>query len=119
MDVLPIDLIGLVSVIMGVSVVLIPVAGLTARYVLKPVVTALGRYLEVKGTEESVQIVERRLLLLEQQIDDMQGSLRRLVEVSEFDARLRAGQTDALPEKASDLDEDPPGVHGPGDAEPE
>lgn len=89
MQVLPIDFVALVSVIMGVSIVLIPVAGLTARYALKPIVEAIGRYFEGQGTQESIQIVERRLGLLEQQLDELQGSLNRLVEVSEFDARLR------------------------------
>ena len=97
MNVLPIDFVALISVIMGISVVLIPVAGLTARYALKPVVDALGRYLQGQGTEDSIKIVERRLGLLEQQLDEVQGSMNRLVEVSEFDARLRRGETsDAL-----------------------
>lgn len=89
MNVLPIDFVALVSVIMGISIVLIPVAGLTARYALKPIVDALGRYFEGKGSEESTRLAERRLALLEQQIDEMQGALNRLVEVSEFNASLR------------------------------
>lgn len=100
MEVLPIDIVGLVAVIMGISIVLIPIMGLTARYALKPVVEVMGRYLRGRDIKESVQIVERRLALLEQQLDDMQGSLGRLVEVSEFDAQLRAGKGDALRVKA-------------------
>ena len=87
---LPIDLVALVAVIMGISIVLIPVAGLTARYALKPIVEALGRYFEGKGAEESAHLLERRLALLEQQLDEVQGALNRLVETTEFDARLRA-----------------------------
>lgn len=97
MNVLPIDFVALVSVIMGISIVLIPVAGLTARYALKPIVEALGRYFEGKGSDEATKITERRLALLEQQIDEMQGALNRLVEVSEFHASLRgAGTPSAL-----------------------
>lgn len=97
MNVLPIDFVALVSVIMGISIVLIPVAGLTARYALKPIVEALGRYFEGKGSDEATKITERRLALLEQQIDEMQGALNRLVEVSEFHASLRgAGRPSAL-----------------------
>lgn len=110
MEVVPIDIVGLVAVIMGISIVLIPIMGLTARYALKPIVKVADRYLHARDTEESVQIVERRLALLEQQLDDVQGSLRRLVEVSEFDAQLRAG---------SDLEEDAPRIHGPGHPEPQ
>ena len=106
MDMLPVDFVALVSVIMGISVVLIPVAGLTARYALKPIVDALGRYFEGQGTDESVKIVERRLALLEQQLDEVQGSLRRLVEVSEFDAHLRSGtETKSLPGASRDESE--------------
>lgn len=98
MNVLPIDFVALVSVIMGISIVLIPVAGLTARYALKPVVDALGRYLEGKGSEEATKITDRRLALLEQQIEEMQGALNRLVEVSEFNESLRgARRPGALP----------------------
>ena len=105
MEVLPVDVVGLVAVIMGISVVLIPIVGLTARYAIKPVVSVMDRYLHGRDTEESVQIVERRLALLEQQIDDVQGSLRRLIEVSEFDAQLRAGKSDALPGAAEAVED--------------
>ena len=44
--VLPIDLTAIVAIVMGMLVVLIPVAGLTARFALKPVVEALARYRE-------------------------------------------------------------------------
>ncbi len=91
MEVLPVDIVALVSVIMGISVVLIPIVGLTARYALKPIVSVLDRYLKTRDEEESAQVSERRLTLLEQQLDEVQGSLRRLVEVSEFDAKLRSG----------------------------
>ena len=94
MQVLPIDFVALVSVIMGVSIVLIPVAGLTARYALKPIVEAIGRYFEGQGTQESIH--ERRLGLLEHQLDELQGSLNRLVEVSEFDARLRGADEEKV-----------------------
>lgn len=97
MEVIPVDLVGLAAVIMGISVVLVPVIGLTARYALKPIVSVISSSIEARSTEESVQVVERRLELLEQQLEDVQGSLNRLVEVSEFDARLRAGSGGALP----------------------
>ncbi len=90
MDVLPVDFVALVSVIMGISVVLIPVAGLTARFAFKPIVDALGRYFDRQAATESAKIVERRLELLESQIDDLQSSMARLLEVSEFDARLKS-----------------------------
>ena len=114
MEVIPVDLVGLAAVIMGISVVLVPVIGLTARYALKPIVGVIARSIETKGTEESVQIVERRLELLEQQLEDVQGSLNRLVEVSEFDARLRAGGSGAL--QAGDAAAPEPEGEAPGES---
>lgn len=105
---LPVDIVALVAVIMGISIVLIPVAGLTARYALKPIVEALGRYFEGKGELESAKIAERRLLLVEQQLDEVQRTLNHLVESAEFDARLRTGgSAGALPD-ASPQDSERP-----------
>lgn len=92
MQILPIDLTAIVAIIMGMSVILIPVAGLTARFALKPLVESLARVWEVKGMEESLAIAERRLALLEQQVEAMDGSLRHLEEGQAFDRQLRAGE---------------------------
>ena len=48
-EILPIDLTALLAVFMGVSVVLIPVLGITARFALKPTVEALSRFFDRKG----------------------------------------------------------------------
>ena len=103
MQILPIDVTGLVAVILGISIVLIPVAGLTARFVLKPVVEALGRFQAGRTSEESIQLMERRMSLLEAQLEGVQHSVDRLVEVSEFNAELRAGRVaTSLPAPESD-----------------
>ena len=90
MQILPIDLTSLVAVILGISIVLVPVAGLTARYVLKPVVDALGRFQQGRTGEETLQLMDRRMSLLEAQMEGLQHSVDRLVEVSEFNAELRS-----------------------------
>lgn len=90
MQILPVNLTAIVAVIMGVSIVLIPVIGLTARYALKPLVDSLGTFFQNKGVEENVKILERRMSLLEQQIESMDGSLRRMAEKAEFDEQLRS-----------------------------
>lgn len=91
MQILPIDITALVAVIMGVSVVLVPVIGLTARFALKPTVEALGRFFERKGHDESVDILERRMALMEQQIESLDHSVRQLVEVTDFHRALGSG----------------------------
>lgn len=95
MQVLPIDLTAIISVVLGMMVVLIPVAGLTARFALKPTVEALGQFFESKGKDEAVQLLERRCALLEQQVEAMEHQVMRLQETSDFDRALRAGSADA------------------------
>ena len=91
MQILPVDLTAIIAVIMGVSIVLVPVIGLTARFALKPLVESMGHFFQGKGVEENVKILERRMALLEQQLDSMDASLRRLAEVAEFNDELRGG----------------------------
>jgi hypothetical protein len=95
MQILPIDVVGLVATILGISIVLIPVIGLTARFALKPTVEALGRFFEHKGLDESVHILERRMALMEQQLESIGDSVQRLAEVSEFHRALEAGSRPA------------------------
>ena len=90
MQVLPVDLVALVSVIIGISVVLIPIIGLTARFALKPVVEALARVFESRSVDETVRILERRVELQEQQIEALQSSVEKLSETQEFDRQLAA-----------------------------
>jgi hypothetical protein len=105
MPVAPIDVVSLVATIMGISVVLIPVIGLTARFALKPTVEALGKFLEGKSSEQVVGILERRVALLEQQVESMESAVQRVEAVAEFHRQLDA------PGEASSASLPP----GPGD----
>jgi len=84
------NIIPLVAIVMGISVVLVPVIGLTARYVLRPFAEALALAFHARGTEEAVQLLERRMALLEQQLEAMETSLARLSEAADFHHELRA-----------------------------
>ena len=90
MQIMPIDVTSLVATILGISIVLIPVIGLTARFALNPVVEALSRLFETRSSSESLQILERRIELQEQQIDALQRTLQSLGEAKEFDRQLAA-----------------------------
>ena len=92
MQILPIDLTALVATILGISIVLIPVIGLTARFALKPTVEALGRLLEHKGLDDTINILERRLELQEHLIDSLQATVQELAESTD---RARAAVRDA------------------------
>lgn len=93
MQILPIDLTALVSVILGISIVLVPVIGLTARFALKPSVEALARLFENRNTSETVQLLERRIELQEQEIQALQATVRNLADGRDFERQLAAPPT--------------------------
>ncbi len=97
MQVLPIDLTEIVAIVLGMSVVLIPIAGLTARFVLKPLVESLAKVNEVRGIEETVAITERRVALLEQQLESMATTLRHVEAGQAFDRALGTGAAHPAP----------------------
>jgi hypothetical protein len=90
MEVLPVDLVALVSVILGISVVLVPVIGLTARFALRPLVEALGRVFESRSSDESMRILERRIELQEHQIDALMSTVKQIADTQDFDRQLAA-----------------------------
>ncbi len=87
-EILPIDLTALLAVFMGISIVLIPVLGITARFALTPTVEALSRFFNKKGSDEAVSILERRMALIGQQVESIDTNVQRLVETAEFDRNL-------------------------------
>ena len=88
MELMPIDLTGLIATILGISIVLVPVIGLTARFALSPTVEALSRIFEKRGDDESMRILERRLDLQEQEIAMLNQTLRSLTDAKDFDRQL-------------------------------
>lgn len=89
--VLPIDVTSMVGVVMGLLVVLIPVAGVTARFALKPIAEAVARMREAQGTNRELQMVERRLALMEQQLSHLETDVRKIEDLREFDRQLEGG----------------------------
>ncbi|MCK5411616.1 MAG: hypothetical protein KAJ67_05945 [Gemmatimonadetes bacterium] len=88
----PVDWVALAGVIMGTLIVLIPVAGLTARFALKPIVEAVARMRQTQGAAEHLALVEQRLALLEQQQANTESDVGRLLEVQEFQEKLLTNQ---------------------------
>jgi len=87
-------MVGLVAVVMMFLVVLIPVAGLTARFALKPAIESLNSLMEQKTTDEAARMLERRMSLVEQQLQHLEQSMERLEEAQSFDRQLRGGKED-------------------------
>ena len=92
MPIEPINVVALISSILGISIVLIPVLGLTARYALNPTVEALARLFESRGADETLRILERRMELQEQEISALNAAVRTLSEGQDFDRQLGSGE---------------------------
>ena len=86
-------LIPLVLGTLGILTVLIPIAGLTARFALKPIVEAIARMREVQAgaTGRELSLLEQRVSLLEQQYQTLDHSVERIAEIKDFDRQLTTG----------------------------
>jgi len=94
MEVMPIDLTAIIAIIMGMLVVLIPIAGLTARYAIKPITESLAKLRQSNVDRQMVEMMERRLSLLEQEVHGLGGvreDMTRLLEEVEFQRQLKSG----------------------------
>jgi hypothetical protein len=81
-------LIPITAIVMGTLVVLIPIAGATARFALKPIMEAIGKAKETQGRTAELTTLEQRVALLESQFNHMEGTVDRLAEAREFDRQL-------------------------------
>ena len=53
-------------------------------------VEALSRFFDKKSSDEAISILERRMALIEQQLESIDANVRRLVEAADFDQKLAA-----------------------------
>ena len=95
----------LIGFAIAAFVVSIPVIAFSARFAIKPVVDALIRLREAQAktgaSSEMLAMQDRRLALLESEMQHVGASLDRLVEAQEFHARLGAGQAPAPAARAA------------------
>lgn len=82
------DMEGIIAVTGGILIVLIPVAGLTARFALKPLIETIARVMQARQGTEAVQLVERRVALLEQELAAMRAEMQQVGDAKEFYRRL-------------------------------
>jgi TolA-binding protein len=87
----PIDWTGILAIVFSGLIVLVPVAGITARFALKPIIQSL-RDMKTLAAPESTAGLERRLEALEAQLANLDESVERLVQAQEFDRQLGRGQ---------------------------
>lgn len=102
MPIVPVDLVELIIPLVGMLIVLIPVTGLTARFVLKPIVEAIARLRETQTTNQALLMLERRMNLMEQEMQGIAGlrqDVAKLVEAQEFQLKLASGRAEDRPER--------------------
>jgi hypothetical protein len=90
-------IIGLTAVVLTGLAVLIPIAGLTARFALKPVIEAITQFRGAQVGDQRVAFLEQRVNLLEEQLHAMEREQMRLVEDNDFRKQLEAPAARALP----------------------
>ena len=86
-------LIPILGILMGGLMFLIPIAGLTARFALKPIMEAIAKGREASGTNRELAVLEQRVALLEQQYQTLETSVERLGEVKDFERRMSGPKT--------------------------
>jgi hypothetical protein len=74
----------IVAILMFGLVVFVPVAGLTMRFALKPLIDSLIRIAEMRRSTQEVQLLERRIALLEQELGALRGEVGELGAQKEF-----------------------------------
>ena len=84
-------LIPLAAIVLGSLCFLIPIAGLTVRFAIKPVMEALVKGRESQaGANRELSVLEQRVALLEQQYQGLETSVDRLNDAKDFERRLTA-----------------------------
>jgi hypothetical protein len=73
-----------------------PIAGLTLRFALKPIVDSIARLLEARANSAPASVAadlnERRLALIEAEISGMRLDVQRVAEQRDFMDRLGTGR---------------------------
>ncbi len=83
-------LIPITAILVGGTAVILPIAGLTARFAFKPLVEGLARLKEGSSGGARVALIEQRLALMEEQIHMLERDNQRLTEEVEFRRELQS-----------------------------
>lgn len=81
--------------VMGILLVMIPVAGLTltllVRFALKPLVESLAQAIRDSGMSRGAVLGREDMLQLTEQVQALTEEVERLREIGEFDKKLVTG----------------------------
>lgn len=88
---IPVDWTDILGIVFAGLIVLVPVAGITARFALKPIIQSFQDMKTLAGPG-ATEALERRVEALEAQIANLDESVERLVQAQDFDRQLGRGQ---------------------------
>jgi hypothetical protein len=86
------DPVAMLAVGGGILIVLVPIAGLTARFALKPLIESVTAAMRVRQGDGGGDVarMERRVAHLEEELASMRGQLQQVADGAAFDRRLAA-----------------------------
>ncbi|MBR9990905.1 MAG: hypothetical protein KFH98_14180 [Gemmatimonadetes bacterium] len=86
---------GIIAVIAIFLCFFVPIAGLTMRFALKPIVESIARLLEVRASAApaaaAMELNERRIALLEAELSALRLEMQRVTDQKDFMDRLGSG----------------------------
>ena len=77
----------IVALLLGLAI-LVPVVALAARFALKPVMETWLQFKKSDTTDQERMIQDRRIALLEAELQALQQAMQQRVEAQEFDRAL-------------------------------
>jgi hypothetical protein len=83
-------LIPILAILVGGLAILIPIAGLTLRFALKPALESVAKLRTDQAQTQEVRLLEQRLSLVEEQV-------HQLSQVREWDRSLATSRPPAIP----------------------
>jgi hypothetical protein len=88
----------LIACLVGAGLISLPLMAFCIRFAAKPLVDAFVRLREAQGgskaTNETLQLHDRRMALLESELQLIGANLEKLVEAQRFQAELAAPRTE-------------------------
>ena len=79
---------GILAILLAGIIILVPVFGLTLRFALRPAIEAWTKLRSENAAPEHTQLLSRQISLLEAELQQVQQTLERLVEIQEFQRQL-------------------------------
>jgi hypothetical protein len=83
-------IVAITAILIGGMVIILPLAGLVARFALKPLIDSYAQVRESAEGGDSLRMLERRLDLLEEQVQLLERDNSRLLDAAEFQRRLES-----------------------------